>query len=322
MSNLWPETLKYAPVVICPYLRYDLFKQVISALQKNTLAKETALFLFSDAPYIPAHAEGVQKVRDYLHTIEGFQHVIVVEREKNYGPSRNYEDAFQQILDRYERYINIEDDIVTSPYFLQYMNDALEFYKDHPQVMAISAYTAPFEIKDQDSDVYFMQYFQPWGNAMWKKWRQASCSLNAADVMKSLKDKSLLRKFNTYSSVIISNQRMLQMTIDKKINAQDVVISANILNQGGYVVYPRESMSNHMGFGDGGNCTVQTNDYISTLASRPMVVNSKQVQENEDIVRSFHSWLLRTHIKLLWKYLITFGPITKFLNKKNKNKEL
>jgi hypothetical protein len=114
---------------------------------------------------------------------------------------------------------------------------------------------------------------------------------------------------------------MLQMTVDQKINAHDILVSANILNNNGFTVFPRESMSNHIGFGDGVHCTVKTNDYISPLALRALKVNSTQVQENEDIARSFHNWLLKTHIKLLWKYLISFGPIKNYLKQKTKNKE-
>ena len=147
MIKTWPEKLQYAPICICPYSRYDLLKQVIAALQNNVLASESALFLFSDAPYRPDHTDAVQKVRDYLHTIDGFKHVFVIEREKNYGPINNYTNACELLLERYERIIVLEDDIITSPFFLQYMNDALNCYKDHPKIMAISAYRAPFPAK-------------------------------------------------------------------------------------------------------------------------------------------------------------------------------
>ena len=98
---------------------------------------------------------------------------------------------------------------------------------------------------------------------------------------------------------------MLQMTINKKINARDVVISANILNQDGYVLFPRESMSNHIGFGDGCHCTVETDDYHADLAQHPIDVKTDAVQENEAIVKSYHYWILKTHFKLLLKALLS-----------------
>ena len=65
----WPDRLDLAPVVICPYSRHAILKETVTALQNNTLASQTALFIFSDAPYRPDHTADIQKVRDYLHTI-------------------------------------------------------------------------------------------------------------------------------------------------------------------------------------------------------------------------------------------------------------
>ena len=90
------------------------------------------------------------------------------------------------------------------------------------------------------------------------------------------------------------------------------MISANILNRGGYVVYPCESMTNHIGFGDGVNCTVKTLDYMAPLCSIPIDVRAEVVQEDPEIVRSLHRWLLKTHLKLLVKYLVTLGPLKKY----------
>lgn len=306
----WPSELKYAPILVFPYTRYDKLQKTISALQNNTLAAESVLFLFSDAAFVPEHEADVKRVREYLHTISGFKRVIIIEREKNLGSLGNIFDAMPRIMDKYERYILLEDDIVTSPYFLQYMNDALVYYKDDPRIMAISAYRAPFKCKIPNG-VFYLQYFQPWGYAMWKNWRERACALDAENVMKELKRKSLLKKFNYYSSFIISNQRMLQRTMGQKININDVLFSANILNQDGYVVYPSVSMSNNIGLGDGVHCTVQTNDYDAELADHPVDVKSDLVQENKVIVKSYHRWFLKVHFKLLIKYFATLAFLKK-----------
>ena len=114
---------------------------------------------------------------------------------------------------------------------------------------------------------------------------------------------------------------MLQMTADKKINAQDVVISANILNQDGYVVFPAESMSNHIGFKDGQHCSVLIDDYTVALAQRPVNVKAENIFEDHQIVRSLHHWFVKVHLKLLLKYIFTLGPVRNYLNKKRKRKD-
>ena len=317
----WPETLEYAPIVIGVYMRLDLLRKTIAALQRNTLAPESALFLFSDAPGHPEHAGAIREVREYLHGITGFKHVIVVEREKNFGPLNNFVDAFRRILDRYGRYINIEEDIETAPYFLQYMNDALTVYRDDPRVMGISSCKLPFRDDPERKEVFFMQYFNPWGNAMWKNWRENSLRYGAAELLARLGEKKLLAKFDRYSSFIIPNSRMLKMTAAGKMNAMDVTISGNILLQGGYVVYPPRSLSNHIGFGEGTHCTVKMTDFLSELADGPVTVTRREAREDSLLVESYHRLVLRAHLKLLFKYIVTLGPIRNLIKVKYKNRE-
>ena len=319
--SAWPETLEYAPIVIGVYMRLDLLRKTIGALKQNTLAPQSALFLFSDAPGHPEHAGAIREVRNYLHTITGFKHVIVVEREKNFGPLNNFTDAFKRILDRYDRYISIEEDIETSPYFLQYMNDALTVYRDDPRVMGVSSCKLPFRDDPERKEVFFMHHFNPWGNAMWKKWRENSLRYGAAELLTQLRAKKLLAGFDYYSSFIVSNSRMLRMTAAGKMNAMDIVISGNILLRGGYVVYPPRSLSNHIGFGDGVHCTVKMTDYLSELADGPVTVTRQEVREDPLLVGRFHRWLLRVHVKLLFKYLVTLGPIRNLIRAKHKNRE-
>jgi hypothetical protein len=113
---------------------------------------------------------------------------------------------------------------------------------------------------------------------------------------------------------------MLQMTVAKKINAHDILLSANILNLDGYVVFPRISMSNHIGFGDGVHCTVEIKDYASQLSQTQLVIDNSDVKEDPAIVESLHYWFLKVHIKLLCKYLFSLGPL-KNIFKRRKTRE-
>ena len=144
---------------------------------------------------------------------------------------------------------------------------------------------------------------------------------DAAELLEKLHERKLLAKFNSYSSFIIPASRMLKMTAQKKINAQDSVIAANMLLAGGGCIFPPRSCSNHIGFGDGVHCTVETSDYISELADGPIRVTGEDVEEDPRMVRCYHNWLLRVHLKLLVKYLIAFGPIRNYFRAKYKNRE-
>jgi hypothetical protein len=66
----------------------------------------------------------------------------------------------------YGQVIVLEDNLVTSPLFLRYMNDALEFYKDESRVMHIIDWNYPMNFIP-NSDVYFYRIMDCWGWATW-----------------------------------------------------------------------------------------------------------------------------------------------------------
>ena len=63
-----------APIGVSTYIRLPHLQRTISALQKNALAEQSELFVFSDAP-IPGDEEQVAAVRSYLQTVDGFKEV-------------------------------------------------------------------------------------------------------------------------------------------------------------------------------------------------------------------------------------------------------
>ena len=74
-----------APIALFVYNRLWHTRQTVEALQGNRLAKESNLFIFSDAAKRPDAAPAVQQVREYVKTIEGFRSVNLIERVKNFG---------------------------------------------------------------------------------------------------------------------------------------------------------------------------------------------------------------------------------------------
>ena len=120
---------KLAPVVLFVYNRPEHTKQTVEALQKNELAIKSELFIYSDAPKNIGVKEKIDEVRKYIKSINGFKKVTVIKREKNWGLAASIIDGVTKIVNEYGKVIVLEDDLVTSPYFLKFMNDALEFYK-------------------------------------------------------------------------------------------------------------------------------------------------------------------------------------------------
>ena len=118
--------MKLAPILLFVYNRPLHVKISIESLLANELAKDSELYIFSDAAKDEMAQADVDEVRKIIHSIDGFKQIHFVEREKNWGLARNIIDGVTRLVNEYERVIVLEDDLIVAPYFLTFMNDALE----------------------------------------------------------------------------------------------------------------------------------------------------------------------------------------------------
>ena len=120
--------------------RLDAARQVVDALQKNELAADTDVIIFSDGGKDDATWQQVRALRAWLRTISGFRSVRIVERATNYYIERNVSEGIAEVLAQYESIIVLEDDVVPCRTFLRFMNGALNAYRDVPRVMHIAGW--------------------------------------------------------------------------------------------------------------------------------------------------------------------------------------
>lgn len=166
-----------APVTMFVYNRVDNTQKTIEHLLRNTLARETDLFVFSDGGKNPESWQMVNEVRTYLHKVKDeieksgdLRSMTIIERPENYYLERNITEGIAEIFETHDRIIVLEDDICTSPYFLQYMNDAFDMYKDNPKVMHIAGFT---HLDLPSTPFYFTQHMAGWGWGTWRdRWQE------------------------------------------------------------------------------------------------------------------------------------------------------
>ena len=237
-------TLKLAPIGVSTYGRLDHLKQTIKALSLNTLAKESELFIFSDAPR-PGDEAKVEAVRSYLRSINGFKKISLIERKTN-SRVKNNRGGMRQLLDEYGKLIWLEEDIVTAPGFLRFMNDALDFYGEHTDVLSICGYTPPLDVSNR-ADVFVLPRFCAWGFGITENKFNRIKSIPTADLKKI--DQNRISRFgdDIYSMVC------------KEANGQIAALDARAMYaqylDGSFTVYPRESLAQNIGHdGTGIHC--------------------------------------------------------------------
>ena len=143
--------MQLAPIVLFTYNRPVHTRQTIDALLKNEYASGSDLIIFSDAPKNDAAEDGVRQTRAYLRGITGFRSINLIERAENMGLAANIIDGVTQVVNEYGQIIVLEDDLLTSPFFLKYMNEALSMYEDANEVISVHGYIFPIKRKLPES---------------------------------------------------------------------------------------------------------------------------------------------------------------------------
>jgi len=238
------------PIVLIVYNRLEHTKKVIESLKKNTLSKKSVLYIFSDYQKNENDKEGVRQVRDYLKTVEGFKKIKVIEMKINKGLSKNIIDAVTKIINEYGKVIVLEDDVVVSKYFLKYMNDSLDIYKDNKKVGAILGFIFPLE--GAHSETFFLNYFASWGWATWKD-RWDLFERDGLFLYDQLKEKGLRKKFNINGTYPFT--RILRNQIKGNNDSWAIRFYASLMIHNKFVLYPKKSLVQNIGFdGTGVHC--------------------------------------------------------------------
>lgn len=255
--------MRFAPIVLFVYNRPDHTRQTIEALQKNELAKESELFIFSDAAKNEDAVEKVNEVRRYIKAIDGFKKVTVTEREKNCGLAESIIDGVTKIINEYGKVIVLEDDLVTSPYFLKFMNEALEFYKNEKKVWHISGYTPPFD-KSEIKKHFFIYPTSCWGWATWSdRWKyfkkDSKYFIDKFD-KKKIFDFNVNNSYPYYSHIL--------MNYENKINTWAIFWYASVYFNNGLSLHPITSFVNNIGYDNSGTHCGKSCDFEVKLENK------------------------------------------------------
>ena len=157
-----------APVVLFVYNRPRHAAATLAALAANAPAARTPLIIYADGARGEVDVPLVSQTRALFKDVTGFASLTVHERENNHGLADSVAGGVTEVMREYGRAIVLEDDIVTSPHFLEYMNAALERYAPEERVMHIAAHLPALNGGLPES--FFLRQSSCWG---WASWEQA-----------------------------------------------------------------------------------------------------------------------------------------------------
>lgn len=280
-----------APILLFVYNRLEHTQACVTSLCQNTLAKESDLYIYSDGAKDPLNSEKVDEVRTFIHTVEGFKSITIIEREKNWGLARNIIDAVTTRVNQYGKVIVVEDDLILAPYFLQFMNDALETYKDEPKVGHIQACDY---IQDENlPETFLIKWTGSWGWATWERaWKYFNPDGQA--LLTELERRKLTYRFDFNGKY--GYTRMLRRQITGKNNSWAIRWNASLFLNDILSLNVGRSLVKNQGFDGTGTNAGGGGLYSSVLYMQPINVEKiAPIVENEQARMAYSHYYARTN---------------------------
>lgn len=277
--------MSLAPIVLFVYNRPQHTLRTLEALSKNKLADESVLYVFADGAKENADEATIKRIEEtkkIVRSKEWCKELIFVESPVNKGLANSIIEGVSKIVKEHKKVIVLEDDLVTSPYFLKYMNDALDTYSSNESVACISGYIYP--VKNKMPETFFLKGADCWGWATW----QRSWDIFEKDGQKLLNElsrRSSNKEFdfdNSYPYTL-----MLREQIEGKNDSWAIRWYASAFLKDKFCLYPGVSLVQNIGIDGSGTHSGNSDNWEVKLADKPVDLAPLDVKENRSAKEQF-----------------------------------
>ena len=235
------------PIALLTYNRPRHTARLLTALSRCTGLDRCALTIYCDAPKSAAQAEAVEGNRAIARDWASRLDASLVERQENLGLARSIVGAVSRHVSSAGRVIVLEDDLVPTPDFLEFMLAGLETYADNTEVAQISGCLLPDEFPARH-DGLFLPLTTTWGWATWgRAWSDFRWDVDAAE----LDDDPAFRGRFTLDGTV-DYVSMLRNRVTGGNDSWGILWWFAVARANKLVLYPRESLIWNGGFDNSG----------------------------------------------------------------------
>jgi hypothetical protein len=275
----------HSPVAVFGFNRPKHLRRTLDSLSSNVGAKSSAIFLFIDGP---RNDQDIFLIRECVDLSTDFQNRFasfnVYTQDSNQGLARSIITGVSKVLENYSTVIVVEDDLVTSPLFLDFINRALNRYANDQEVASIHGFVTPF--KKPLSEPFFMRGADCWGWGTWRD-RWELFNPNGQELLDQLESRELLKEFDLDGAYPFSG--MLKDQIAGKNNSWAIRWHASIFLQNKLTLYPARTYVVNIGFDGSGTHTGHTSIYESELSLVQQQLPNK-IEVSQAGVRELSRW--------------------------------
>ncbi|MBS1532631.1 MAG: glycosyltransferase [Bacteroidetes bacterium] len=275
-----------APIALFVYNRPEHTRRTLTYLQKNLLADESRLFVFSDGPKTETDKARVDEVRQIIKGVTGFKSVKVTERSENLGLANSIISGVTKLVMEYDKVIVFEDDLLSSPYTLQYFNEALDRYAKEDQVMHIGAYM--YDLPDKNlPQTFFYRAATSWGWATWARaWKDFEPDI---DKLIGQFDRQKINQFSIEGNMNFWKQ--MEGFKAGKNNSWAIRWYASIFLKNGLTLNPSHSLVHNIGHDGSGVHSNREKTYHVQVAQQPVTEFPTELKENQQAYNAIKQFL-------------------------------
>ncbi len=265
------------PIVLFVYNRPLHTRQTLEALSKNILADKSRLIIYADGPSENAtelQRQRIEEVRKLIREKSWCSKVEIVLRKKNYGLAESIIKGITETITTAGKIIVLEDDLVTSPGFLVYMNKALSLYENEKKVMHVSGYMLP--VKEKLPKTFFYNATSCWG---WGTWTRAWEHFNpdAKELWEQLEASGRMKEYtldftNGFDSILLD-------TISRKNNSWAARWHTSIFLLKGLCLHPATTLVRNIGHDEFGEHCKE--EWWSDIYNNQKIANNIAVEPIE-----------------------------------------
>ncbi len=288
---------KLAPIVLFVYNRPEHTRKTLEALKVNYLSPQSELIIYSDAAKDSSSVDKVEQVRKLIDITVGFKKITIVKQSENKGLAESIISGVTEVVNSYSKVIVLEDDLVTSPYFLTYMNDALDAYENEKKIASIHGYVYP--IKNLPNS-FFIKGADCWGWATWKD-RWVIFEKDGEKLLKELEFRKLKKEADFNNSYEYSD--MLRKQISGRNNSWAIRWYFSAFLNDMLTLYPGESFVQNIGHDfEATHCVTKTELFDVSL-NEEYYFCKISVQESNDSREKFERFFKKIKPSFLKRVL-------------------
>jgi hypothetical protein len=275
-----------APIALFVYNRPEHTRRTLNYLQKNLLADESRLFIFSDAAKTDDDKAKVEQVRHFIKEVSGFKSVKIITRKENLGLANSIISGVTQLVNEYGKVIVFEDDLLSSPHTLEYFNESLTRYANEEKVMHISAYMYGIANKTLPQTFFFRAALS-WGWATWARaWKDFEPDV---DVLMNQFDAKKIDQFSINGTMNFWKQ--VEHFKAGKNNSWAIRWYASIFLKGGLTLNPSTSLVQNIGNDGSGIHSNNESTYQVKIAKKAVKQFPAEIKEDPQAYQAIKQFL-------------------------------